>query len=122
MTDRELPPLPTPYCYEFREPRERYTAEQMRAYASQAVAAERERCAGEIVELANLIAERDHLANVVEFIGTADLAGELFPVGPSDVEYAADGNTVMRYVGPWHFLAGRGDTFLAAVEDAMQKA
>ena len=45
MTDRELPPLPTPYCYEFREPRERYTAEQMRAYASQAVAAERERLA-----------------------------------------------------------------------------
>ena len=43
MTDRELPTLPTPYCYEFREPRERYTAEQMRAYASQAVAAERER-------------------------------------------------------------------------------
>ena len=77
---------------------------------------------GDLVELANLIAERDHLANVVEFIGTADLAGELFPVGPSDVEYAAGGNTVMRYVGPWHFLAGRGDTFLAAVEDAMQKA
>jgi len=78
--------------------------------------------AGEVVELANLIAERDHLASVVEFIGTADLAGELFPVGPSDVEYAAGENTVMRYVGPWHFLAGRGDTFLAAVEDAMQKA
>ncbi|MCK6433380.1 MAG: hypothetical protein HUU30_17630 [Burkholderiaceae bacterium] len=78
--------------------------------------------AGDLVELANLIAERNHLATVVEFIGTAESGGELFPVGPADVEYAADGNTGLRYVGPWRFLDGQGDTFLAAVEDAMQKA
>ena len=42
MIAAELPLLPEPYCREYREPRERYTAEQMRAYASQAVAAERE--------------------------------------------------------------------------------
>lgn len=42
-----LPPLPEPVQYEHREPRERYTAEQMRTYALAALAipldAERER-------------------------------------------------------------------------------
>lgn len=28
----EYPPLPEPYCREFRDPKERYTADQMRAY------------------------------------------------------------------------------------------
>ena len=33
-----LPPLPAPVQYEHREPRERYTAEQMRTYALAALA------------------------------------------------------------------------------------
>jgi hypothetical protein len=33
-----LPPLPEPVQYEHREPRERYTAEQMRTYALAALA------------------------------------------------------------------------------------
>lgn len=80
-----------------------------------------ERSAGELVELANLIAERDHLAQVIDFIGTAAMGGELFPVGPQDTEYAEDGETVIRHVGPWEFRFGIGDTFLAAVEDEMRE-
>jgi hypothetical protein len=78
--------------------------------------------AGDIVELANLIAERDHLLKVLDFISTASTGGELFPVGPSDTEYAPDGNTVVRHVGPWHFLYSKGATFLEAVEAEMKKA
>ncbi len=39
QVERELPPLPEPVHYEHREPRERYTADQMRAYALAARAA-----------------------------------------------------------------------------------
>lgn len=65
--------------------------------------------------------ERDRLARALEFIATAGCGGELFPVGPSDTEYADDGNTVIRHVGPWRFLRGVGNTFLEAVEDEMQR-
>lgn len=70
-------------------------------------------------ELAALIGERDRLSAVVNYIATAESSGELHPVGPADTEYAADGCTVLRHVGPWRFLHGEGDTFIEAVEDAM---
>lgn len=78
--------------------------------------------AGDLVELANLIADRDHLMRVINFIGVSDTGGKLYPVGPSDTEYAEGGSTVVRHVPPWFFLSGKGDTFLAAVEDEMGKA
>jgi hypothetical protein len=62
------------------------------------------------------------LSAALDFIATASEAGELYPVGPTDIEYTDDGNTVARYVGPWVFLDGTGETFLEAVEDAMRKA
>lgn len=78
--------------------------------------------AGDLVELANLISERDHLAAVIDTIGTADGGLALYPVGPADTVFEEDGNTIIRHVGPWMFLDGRGETFLAAVEDFMAKA
>lgn len=78
--------------------------------------------AGDLVELANLIAERNHLSAVVEYIGVSASGGELFPVGSADTEFAEDGNTILRHIGPWCFLDGKGDTFLAAVEDSMRDA
>jgi hypothetical protein len=45
---------------------------------------------------------------------------ELYPVD-ADVEYAADGNTVVK-VGPWHWFDGTGETFRDAIDDAMRKA
>lgn len=74
------------------------------------------------LEVTEAITERDRLAAALEFISTADTGGELYPVGPDGIEYAEDGNTVARYCTPWHFLDGKGDTFLDAVEDAMRKA
>ena len=68
-----------------------------------------------------LEAHIERLECALAYISTADSGGELFPVGPSEVEYAEDGNTVLRYVGPWHFLSGTGETFLDAVEEAMRK-
>jgi hypothetical protein len=62
------------------------------------------------------------LSAALNFIATASESGELFPVGPTDIEYEEDENTVLRYVGPWRFLNGTGDTFLEAVEDAMRKS
>ena len=41
----ELPPLPEPHWRWQTDPADAYTADQMRAYAAAAVAAERERCA-----------------------------------------------------------------------------
>jgi hypothetical protein len=64
----------------------------------------------------------ERLERALMFIAVADTGGELYPVGPSDTEYDEAGNTARRYVGPWHFLRGKGDTFLDAVEDAMKKA
>lgn len=81
-----------------------------------------EMTAGDVLELANLIARRDALEKAMEFISTADSGGEIFPSGPSDTEYSEDGNTVIRHVGPWQFLNGVGGTFLEAVQDAMNKA
>jgi hypothetical protein len=92
-----------------RELLERIGVENAKAFSS-----------GELVELANLIAERDHLVDVIDYIGTAD-GRELYPVGPSVTEYSEDGSTVLRHVGPWFFLWGEGDTFLSAVEEAMRK-
>ena len=63
----------------------------------------------------------ERLERALAFISTADSGGEIFPCGPADTEYAEDGNTVVRHVGPWRFLNGSGNTFLAAVEDAMNK-
>ena len=63
----------------------------------------------------------ERLERALAFISTADSGGELFPSGPSVVEYAEDHNTVLRYVGPWYFLNGTGETFLEAVENAMDK-
>ena len=62
----------------------------------------------------------ERLEKVIDYIGVAESGGELFPVGPSDTEYAEDGNTVVRHVGPWRFLEGKGETFLDAVEDQMR--
>jgi hypothetical protein len=49
MTENTLPPLPIRHTwdidYESRKPYDLYTADQLRAYAAQAVAQERERCA-----------------------------------------------------------------------------
>lgn len=77
--------------------------------------------AGDVVELANLIEERDRLKAALDFIGTcaASRGGELYPVGASDVEFGPDGNTVIRYVPPWHFAYSQGATFLEAVEAQM---
>ena len=66
-------------------------------------------------------AEIERLRAALNYISTADSGGELYPVGPSDTEYAEDGNTVLRHVGPWIFLRGKGATFLDAVEDAIKK-
>lgn len=76
--------------------------------------------AGDLVELANLIAERDRLAAALEFISTADRGGELFPSGPSDeIDVDHCGRPILaRYAGEWVFLSGRGPTFLEAVEAA----
>lgn len=74
----------------------------------------------ESYERKRLFAEIDRLRAALDFISTADSGLELYPVGPSDTEYADDGNTLIRHVGPWNFLSGTGDTFLAAVEDAMK--
>lgn len=63
----------------------------------------------------------ERLERALEFISTADTGGEIFPSGPSDTEYAEDGNTVVRHVPPWMFLTGRGPTFLEAVESAMEQ-
>ncbi len=70
---------------------------------------------------ADLAIERDALRSAIDYIGTSASGGELFFVGPTDIEYSADGNTVARYVGPWHFLDGKGDTFLEAVQNQMAK-
>ena len=43
----DYPPLPWPYCREFREPYERYTADQMHAY----LATERARIEREVMPL-----------------------------------------------------------------------
>jgi hypothetical protein len=69
-------------------------------------------------EAQRLTAERDALSDLLNFIGTASTGLELFPCGPSDIEYAEDGNTIVRYVGPWRFLEGEGDTFIEAVRAA----
>ena len=66
--------------------------------------------------------EIDRLRAALAYISTSCSGGELFPVGPAQTEYEKDGNTVSRYVPPWHFLHGTGDTFLDAVEDAIDKA
>lgn len=76
---------------------------------------------GDLVELANVLEENARLRAMLAYISTSDSGGEIFPVGPADVEWAEDGNTVVRYVPPWRFMHGTGDTFLAAVEDAMRK-
>jgi hypothetical protein len=78
--------------------------------------------AGDLVELANLIADKERIAAALDFISTADGgSGELFPSGPSSTEYEEDGNTIRRHIGPWRFLFGVGESFLAAVEDSMRK-
>lgn len=46
--------------------------------------------------------------------------GELHPVGPADVEYSADGNTIIRHVPPWTWMRSTGATFLEAVENEMK--
>jgi hypothetical protein len=66
--------------------------------------------------------ERDELLAMLAFISTADVGGELFPVGPTDTEFAMDGNTVVRHVGPWWFLRWHGETFIDAVRAAMKAA
>ena len=70
-----------------------------------------------------VLEERNHLRSMIEFIGLSGIGsgGELFPVGPTDVEYAEDGNTIARVIGPWRFLNGTGESFIAAVEDCMKK-
>ena len=60
------------------------------------------------------------LQAALDFVSTS--GQELFPVGPVEVIFAEDGNTVLGYVGPWYFQQGQGATFLDAVEDAMRKA
>jgi hypothetical protein len=65
----------------------------------------------------------NHLRAMIEFIGQCgiDEGTELYPVGPTDVEYAEDENTIARVIGPWRFLYGTGESFIAAVEDCMKK-
>jgi hypothetical protein len=70
-----------------------------------------------------VLEERNHLLAVIEFIGQCGIneGTELYPVGPTDVEYAEDENTIARVIGPWRFLNGTGESFIAAVEDCMKK-
>lgn len=65
MTDN-LPPLPHPVRHDFvgEDTEDLFAADQMRAYAAQAVAAERERCA-RIVERIN------------GWVGTREVAAEI---------------------------------------------
>jgi hypothetical protein len=64
----------------------------------------------------------EHLKLLIEYIGRRGVGGnEIYPVGPTDVEYAEDENTVVRYIGPWLFLNGVGETFIEAVEDSYRK-
>jgi hypothetical protein len=64
--------------------------------------------------------ETARLRAALAFISTSDSGGEIYPTGPSDTVYSEDGNTVLEYKAPWSFLTGEGDTFLEAVEAAME--
>jgi hypothetical protein len=50
MTTYTKPALPEPYCYEFRDPKERYTAEQTQAHADACVAEATEALRAELAE------------------------------------------------------------------------
>jgi hypothetical protein len=77
--------------------------------------------AGDVAELSKIIRERDHLVAVIDYISkAAGSSSELYPVGPAGIEYADDGNTVVRYIGPWRFNYSEGETFLEAVEKDMR--
>ena len=75
-----------------------------------------------IKEMSEAISEIERLKVLIDFIGCSGVGGnELYPVGPTDVEYAEDENTVVRYIGPWLFMNGVGETFIEAVEDSYRK-
>lgn len=73
-------------------------------------------------EIQSLREEVKRLNDLIQFIGTSDSGGEIHPVGPSEYVYDSDGNTLIECVGPWMFLSGRGDTFIKAVEDHINKS
>jgi hypothetical protein len=69
-----------------------------------------------------VIDECNRLRSLIEYIGRCGVGGnEIWPVGPSGAEYSEDENTIVRYIGPWVFLNGVGETFIEAVEDSMKK-
>lgn len=72
--------------------------------------------------LDRLITERDLFYALLSYISMSDPGGkELHPVGPTDVRYAPDGNTIQKIIGPWKFMSGTGPTFVDAVMDDMRK-
>lgn len=73
-----------------------------------------------IAELEAQVARLQTAMRVIES-STHTSGGELFPVGPADVRYAEDGNTVIGIDPPWSFLDGSGPTLLDAIEDHVRK-
>lgn len=76
---------------------------------------------GDLVKIAQVIAERDLFARMITAVAFGDPGSqELWPVGPETLQYDAAGNH-SGASGPWFFLKGRGATFIEAIQDHLKK-